>query len=579
MRKITFTFLLGLAITAGTFSMVYAKTEYTTLFNNTYGTSGTDKGTSLGSCITCHNQTDGSGGYNGYGRDWLDNGRSFGAIESLDSDGDGFNNIDEILAGTFPGDPNDAPPIVDTTPPTVTDFSVPATAFSLAVPINSFAATDDVGVTGYMVTESATAPGASDLGWNATPPISYTFAAPGIKTLHAWAKDAAGNVSNSLSAVVDVSPNPTGNQPPSADAGPDQTVDEGDTVTLDGSNSTDPDDYIASYLWTQTGGLSVTLSDPAAVQPPFVTPIVDPALDPNGITLTFNLTVEDSGGLQAGAVVSVTVSDNGITGFPADVLTVMSATGRPLGIRVDGGGNLTRLGVVDPTTIPPTSDKPESLIHGLLNIQLRVGTPGATATVTVYLPAPAPDGYRWYKYGTAEGWIDYGAHAVFNPARDQVILTLIDGAVGDDDGVANGVIADPSGLGAAPTNPSSSIGGNEWGAGGGCFIATAAYGSPMAQNIKALRDFRDRFLITNCVGKAFVDLYSIYSPPVADFIANHDTLRALVRLSLLPIVGVSWIALNIGLIPTLTIILLMLILINTSVLVLFRRIRMRTHRN
>jgi len=62
---------------------------------------------------------------------------------------------------------------------------------------------------------------------------------------------------------------------PTADAGPDQTVNEGDTVTLDGSNSSDLDDGIASYLWDQTGGTPVPLSDPTAVQPTFTAPDVD----------------------------------------------------------------------------------------------------------------------------------------------------------------------------------------------------------------------------------------------------------------------------------------------------------------
>jgi hypothetical protein len=124
-----------------------------------------------------------------------------------------------------------------------------------------------------------------------------------------------------------------------------------------------------------------------------------------------------------------------------------------------------------------------------------------------------------------------------------------------------------------PPAPTPSGGGG----GGGCFIATAAYGTAMEPHVKVLRDFRDRFMINNGVGKAFIDLYSTYSPSVADFIANHNVARLMVRWSLMPFVGMCWMALNIGLIPTLTIILLMLIFINISVVVLFRRIRVGTH--
>ena len=97
----------------------------------------------------------------------------------------------------------------DTTPPVVTDFVIPSTATTLTVLITSFTATDDAGVTGYLVTETSTPPSASDGGWSATAPTSYTFAAPGSKTLYAWAKDAAGNVSASASAAVTITPSDT----------------------------------------------------------------------------------------------------------------------------------------------------------------------------------------------------------------------------------------------------------------------------------------------------------------------------------------------------------------------------------
>jgi len=88
-----------------------------------------------------------------------------------------------------------------------------------------------------------------------------------------------------------------------------------------------------------------------------------------------------------------------------------------------------------------------------------------------------------------------------------------------------------------------------------CFISTAAYGSPMAPHVKILRDFRDRFLLVNTAGKGFVCLYNTYSPPIADFIANHDNLRAIVRASLLPLIGVSWLALKIGPVSTIALML------------------------
>jgi len=85
------------------------------------------------------------------------------------------------------------------------------------------------------------------------------------------------------------------NDPPVADAGPDQNVDEETTVTLDGSNSFDPDDGIESYRWKQIAGQSVTLSNPQAAKPTFLAPNVGPG----GVSFTFELTVTDYGSLQS----------------------------------------------------------------------------------------------------------------------------------------------------------------------------------------------------------------------------------------------------------------------------------------
>ena len=85
---------------------------------------------------------------------------------------------------------------------------------------------------------------------------------------------------------------------------------------------------------------------------------------------------------------------------------------------------------------------------------------------------------------------------------------------------------------------------------GGCFIATEAYGYPIEPYVNVLSEFRDRFLLANRVGKIFMDFYYTYSPPVADFIANNDGLRAIAHAILLPVVGVSWVALKLGPVST-----------------------------
>jgi hypothetical protein len=72
-----------------------------------------------------------------------------------------------------------------------------------------------------------------------------------------------------------------------------------------------------------------------------------------------------------------------------------------------------------------------------------------------------------------------------------------------------------------------------------CFIAIAAYTTPMAPQIQILHTLRDRYLLTNPLGQAFVSLYYRLSPPVANFITGHASFKPLVRAWLAPIVEMS----------------------------------------
>jgi hypothetical protein len=76
--------------------------------------------------------------------------------------------------------------------------------------------------------------------------------------------------------------------------------------------------------------------------------------------------------------------------------------------------------------------------------------------------------------------------------------------------------------------------------GGGCFIATAAFGSPMERHVTILKNLRDTYLLQCALGRSFVTTYYKYSPPLAHFISKHETLKVAVRISLMPLVAVSY---------------------------------------
>lgn len=117
----------------------------------------------------------------------------------------------------------------------------------------------------------------------------------------------------SLAGMVTYKGENVSNQAPTANAGPDQTVTQGDLVTLNGTGSSDPDGTIASYAWTQTAGSTVSLSSSTVASPTFTAP------DPAGTSevLTFSLVVTDNNGTSSTAnTVDITVNEAGVAGVP-----------------------------------------------------------------------------------------------------------------------------------------------------------------------------------------------------------------------------------------------------------------------
>ena len=227
------------------------------------------------------------------------------------------------------------------------------------------------------------------------------------------------------------------------------------------------------------------------------------------------------------------------------------------------------LEIIDPDTISDTVNRPVDLIFGLFSYRLRVNQPGATATLKIYFSGEIFSSDTLFKYDTINGWYDYSEHTTFNNDGQSVTLEVKDGGYGDSDGLANGVIIDPGGIASASSEGNSyTVSGNS----SGCFIATAAFGSKFERHVRLLRRFRDLYLMPFKIGRLFVKAYYRYSPPVADFIADHDTLRAMVRWSLIPLIGLSWMLLHLGVVP----ILLFLILISSSSFFYYRKTRVRS---
>jgi hypothetical protein len=107
--------------------------------------------------------------------------------------------------------------------------------------------------------------------------------------------------------------------------------------------------------------------------------------------------------------------------------------------------------------------------------------------------------------------------------------------------------------------------------GTGCFIATAAYGTPMSEEIQILRVFRDECMLTNPVGEALVDIYYRVSPPVAEFITGYPSLMPVVRVGLAPAVAMSTVVVNTSVVEKATILGLLLLSVVLAVWVIKRR--------
>lgn len=175
----------------------------------------------------------------------------------------------------------------------------------------------------------------------------------------------------------------------------------------------------------------------------FTTGFSDTDLDGDGIT--------DDQEVDA----SVDMNEDGISDAEQEIIksVVLPLSNESIGLSIENSDTATAILLmetidVDSMSISETNKgRAKKLEFGLINFKISVAEPGDTATVTVYFPEAVHPLSKWMKLDVVNGvWLDYSGYSQLSEDRKSMTLELVDGGFGDDDGVANGIIIDPSGL-------------------------------------------------------------------------------------------------------------------------------------
>jgi hypothetical protein len=399
MKKITLFSLLVLTITIVSFSgIAYSRPTYTTEFNTYYGTDGVKGGSTLGSCITCHNTLDGNG-YNPYGMDFMIKGHNFEATEPLDSDGDGFDNYTEIYANAFPGDSTSVPAEPTNNPPSANAGPDQTVLVGDTVTLDGSGSQDVDGDQLAWAWSFVSVPAGSSAVLSSTMAVKPTFVTDvgGTYVVKLIVDD---GLEASAPDTVTIS---TQNSAPQADAGLNQNASVGDTVTLDGSGSSDTDGDTLTFNWSFVSlpaGSNAALSDNSAVQPGFTVDLPgtytvrlvvnDGTLDsdPDTVTVsTGNLApVADAGADQAAQVgESITLDGSQSQDADGDPLNfVWSFVSAPKG---------STAALSDPTAAGPNFviDLPGIYVVQLIVNDGKVDSTADTVTISTENSAPIAD--------------------------------------------------------------------------------------------------------------------------------------------------------------------------------------------
>lgn len=177
------------------------------------------------------------------------------------------------------------------------------------------------------------------------------------------------------------------------------------------------------------------------------------------------------------------VNDNGIADvLESNIMTINTIEGQTT-VGVETLSDTVTLVSIKSLSTETVDNGTVSLGFGLIGFKLYLQEGVTTASVKIHFSKKVPSTAKLYKYTIENGWKAYD-NAIFAPNRKSVTLVLEDGGVGDEDGVRNGVIVDPSGIAyedeSETSSNSASVSTTDAPSGdsgsGGCFISTGSDG-------------------------------------------------------------------------------------------------------